>query len=82
MRVEDYHFNYLGEDQSGQTIELWGCDAVTRSRVPWGSMCGRVIIENRQQRRALKRNQDREAYYAHRDLYELETIRPLQEAGA
>jgi hypothetical protein len=81
MRVEGYHYNYVGEDDTGNTAELWGQDGVVRERVAWGSLCGRVVLENRNRLRALARDRDRQDYYEMRDKTGLETIAPLaQEA--
>jgi hypothetical protein len=78
MRVVGYHFNYLGENAAGETVELWGMDGAV-DRVEWGSLCGRVIIENRNRLRGKQRDADRQAYYEARDATGLETIAPLRE---
>jgi hypothetical protein len=79
MRVESYHYNYLGENESGKTVELWGQDNVVRERALWGTLCGHVVMENRNTIRARKRNEDREAYYKKRDALGIERIVPLDE---
>lgn len=81
LRVEGYHYNYVGEDEQGRTVELWGDDTVVRQRVEWASLCGTVVIENRNRLRAQQRDRDRQDYYEMRDKTGLETIAPLaQEA--
>jgi hypothetical protein len=81
MRVEGYHYNYVGENEAGETVELWGDDTVVSNRVPWASLCGTVIIENRNRLRGQQRDRDRQDYYQMRDVTGLETIAPrAQEA--
>jgi hypothetical protein len=78
MRVVGYHFNYVGENAAGETVELWGMDGAV-SRTEWASLCGRVIIENRNRLRGKQRDADRQSYYDARDQTGLETIAPLAE---
>jgi hypothetical protein len=78
MRVVGYHFNYVGERPDGTTAELWGMDGKV-DRADWSSLCGRVIIENRNQLRGMQRDADRQQYYKDRDDIGLETIAPLVE---
>jgi hypothetical protein len=78
MRVVGYHFNYVGERPDGTTVELWGMDGKV-NRADWSSMCGRVIIENRNQLRGMQRDADRMQYYKDRDDTGLETIASLVE---
>lgn len=77
MRVEGYHYNYVGENEDGRTVELWGQDGVVQNRPSWGTLCGRVILENRNRLRASVRDRDRQDYYDMRDRTGLETIAPL-----
>ena len=78
MRVVGYHYNYVGERSTGETVELWGQDgAVTRAE--WASLCGRVILENRNRLRGKQRDADRQQYYEDRDAVKLETVAPLAE---
>jgi hypothetical protein len=79
MRVENYHYNYIGEDADGNAVELWGDDTVVINRAAWGSLNGRVVIENRNRLRAKQRDADRQAYYKDRDEQQLERITPLTE---
>lgn len=78
MRVVGYHYSYVGEDERGDTIELWGDDSCAK-RAPWGSFCGKVVLENRNRLRGKQRDADREQYYRDRDATGLETIAPLVE---
>lgn len=78
MRVVGYHFNYVGDRPDGTTAELWGKDGAV-DRAPWSSLCGRVIIENRNRLRGMQRDADRQQYYKDRDDIGLETIAPLAE---
>lgn len=78
LRVVGYHYNYIGEDRSGETVEMWGHDGLVE-RAEWSSMCGQVIIENRNRMRGKQRDADRETYYQDRDNSGLETIAPLAE---
>jgi hypothetical protein len=78
MRVVGYHYNYVGERLSGETVELWGQDgAVTRAE--WDSLCGRLVLENRNRLRGKQRDADRQQYYSDRDDVGLEQIAPLAE---
>jgi hypothetical protein len=77
MRVVGYHFNYVG-DRDGVPVELWGMDgAVTRAE--WASLCGKLVVENRNRLRGMQRDADRQQYYEDRDAVKLETIAPLAE---
>ena len=78
MRVVGYHYNYVGEDEAGVTRELWGQDGLV-DRVRWGSLCGRVVIENRNRLRAMVRDRDRQSYYEQRDKLGVETVATLAE---
>jgi hypothetical protein len=78
MRVVGYHFNYVGERSTGETVELWGMDGSV-DRAEWASLCGKMIIENRNRLRGKQRDADREAYYKDRDELGIETIAPLAE---
>lgn len=78
LRVVGYHYNYVGQDRDGTTVELWGDDTLV-AREGWDSLCGRLIIENRNRLRGKQRDADREKYYADRDAVGLETIAPLTE---
>jgi hypothetical protein len=79
MRVVGYHYNYLAEDENGETLELWGQDGVVVNRPPWDSLNGRVVIENRNRLRNKQRDADRAAYYKDRDATGLEVTAPLVE---
>ena len=78
MRVVGYHFNYVGERSCGETVELWGMDGAV-DRADWSSLCGKVVVENRNRLRGLQRDADRQQYYEDRDAVGLETIAPLRE---
>lgn len=82
MRVVGYHYNYVGEDELGTTVELWGHDSACVNRAKWASECGSVIIENRNRLRGIQRDKDRQQYYADRDACEMETVKPLEEYDA
>lgn len=77
MRVVGYHYNYLGEDENGDTVELWGLDGVVKNRAPWKSFVNHVTIENRNRLRGILRDQDRQAYYNLRDESGIEDAKPL-----
>ncbi len=77
MRVVGYHFNYVG-DRGGVPVELWGMDGSV-DRAEWASLCGKLVIENRNRLRGKQRDADRQQYYDDRDAVGLETIAPLVE---
>lgn len=78
LRVEGYHYNYVGENEHGETVEMWGCDEVVSSRAGWCFTGNDVVIENRNRLRAQLRDADRQQYYRDRDDTGLETIAPLE----
>lgn len=77
LRVEGYHYNYLGENEAGATVEMWGCDEVVADRAGWWFTGGAVVIENRNRLRAKLRDAARQQYYLDRNETGLETIAPL-----
>jgi hypothetical protein len=78
LRVEGYHFNYLGENEDGDTVEMWGSDTVVDTRARWTRGDSLVVIENRNRLRGQVRDAARQQYYRDRDDTGLETIAPLE----
>lgn len=79
MRVIGYHYNYVCENEHGQTIELWGDDSLVPDRAPWGRIPQRLVIEHRHEQRALNRKNVRQQYYQDRNDTNLEPKLPLQQ---
>lgn len=72
LRVVGYHYNYVGEDENGDPVELWGNDAAVEHRTPWACFTDDVVIEHRHQQRPKVRQQRRARYYVDRDECGLE----------
>lgn len=80
MRVVGYHYNYVGEDEHGDTLELWGRDgAVTNRPDHDDALRFLVTIENRNRMRSKIRDATRAAYYSARDTSQAEAVKPLHE---
>lgn len=79
MRVVGYHYNYIADDENGETVELWGNDSTVRDRAAWASFVNYVTIENRNRMRGLLRDKDRQKYYELRDESGIEASKPLSE---
>lgn len=77
LRVVGYHYNYVGEDEHGEPVELWGQDNAARYRTEWGCMIDDVVIEHKHQQRPKVRKAQRERYYQDRDAVQLETLDTL-----
>jgi hypothetical protein len=78
MRVVGYHYNYIGENEAGSTVELWGNDRTVVKRADWSQeLMPLVTIENRNRMRAKVRDQSRQAYYDVRDASGIEAEKPL-----
>jgi hypothetical protein len=76
MRVVGYHYNYVAEDETGNSIEYWGDDNLV-DRAKWKVTSQFAIIEHRHEQRALTRKRVREQYYKDRKDVGLETREPL-----
>lgn len=80
LRVVGYHYNYVGENEAGDTVELWGHDSYVGERAQWSRALERlVVIENRNRLRPMARDQRREAYYTARNEVQAEPLRRLGE---
>lgn len=78
LRVVGYHYNYVGEDENGEPVELWGADEATQHRTPWACFTTDVVIEHRHEQRPKVRKQRRAQYYADRDECGLEITERLE----
>ena len=78
LRVVGYHFNYVGENENGDPVELWGMDNATQHRTQWACFTTDVIIEHRHEQRPKVRKQRRARYYVDRDECGLETLDKLE----
>lgn len=67
LRVVGYHYNYVGEDEHGEPVELWGCDEAVEHRTQWACFTSDVVIEHRHEQRPLVRKERRSQYYADRE---------------
>jgi len=83
MRVVGYHYNYVGENDEGVTIEAWGKDGAVENRPDHDdALRFHVTIENRNRMRSQVRDKTRAAYYQARDESQVEAVRPLAEYEA
>lgn len=78
LRVVGYHYNYVGEDENGEPVELWGQDGAVQHRTPWACFTTDVVIEHRHQQRPKVRQKRRAQYYVDRDEINLETLDRLE----
>lgn len=77
MRVSGYHYNYVGENEDGSTIEYWGHDTTVNARTSWTIDTKLMTLEHRQAQRNVLRTRVRQRYYEDRDATQLEHIAPL-----
>lgn len=85
MRVVGYHYNYIGDDEHGNPIELWGNDETCQHRTPWACFTDDLVIDHRHEQRALVRKRRRAQYYEDRDACGIEktvTLSELEQDGA
>lgn len=85
LRVVGYHYNYVGDDENGDPVELWGHDGATQHRTPWACFTTDVVIEHRHGQRPKVRQKRRSQYYNDRDECRLETtdtLDKLEQEGA
>lgn len=78
LRCVGYHFNYVGEDEQGSPVELWGQDGATQHRTQWACFTTDIIIEHKHQQRPKVRKNRREQYYNDRDELRIETLDKLE----
>lgn len=78
LRVVGYHYNYVGEDEQGEPVELWGADGATQHRTPWACFVTDVVIEHKHAQRPKVRQQRRSQYYTDRDECGLERTDKLE----
>ena len=79
MRVVGYHYNYVGENEHGETVEAWGNDEAVQNRPKWHSASGDIVLENRNRLRAKNRDLARRKYYSDRADTNLEEVKRLEE---
>lgn len=77
LRCVGYHYNYVGEDETGEPVELWGMDEAARYRTEWASFTDHIVIEHKHQQRPKIRKALREQYYRDRNSVGLETVDTL-----
>lgn len=85
LRVVGYHYNYVGEDEHGDPVELWGEDNAARHRSQWACFTDDVVIEHKHAQRPKVRKRRRSQYYTDRDecgLETLDTLENLEQNGA
>lgn len=78
LRVVGYHYNYVGEGEDGEPVELWGADGATQYRTPWACFVTDVVIEHKHAQRPKVRQRRRARYYTDRDECGLETMDKLE----
>lgn len=77
LRVVGYHYNYVGEDENGDPVELWGQDEAVEHRTQWACFTTDVVIEHRHAQRPKVRQERRSQYYADREACKLESVDKL-----
>lgn len=77
LRVVGYHYNYVGDDENGNPVELWGNDEACEHRKPWACFTTDLVVEHRHIQRAAIRKKRRAQYYRDRDECGLETTDKL-----
>lgn len=77
LECRGYHYNYIGIDENGMPVELWGQDTVTQYRSKWACFTDDIVIEHRHAHRPKVRKKRREQYYQDRDDIGLEKVDKL-----